>query len=1113
MRAYLFLGFLSAAIGLYLPGEASATSAIGMDAPGIDPPQRLAGLADFFESLDKRGVSPPPKGPSKQSGSAGTAKTTGSGSLSSYGLSRDDNRRIQQALTDLGYSPGPIDGLPGEETKTAIRRYQEDHNLLTTGSPSLELLEHMELRIEARNQQSTAAVGQDADVSTSISADGTDNSQDPGQSVRHGSTSEASLTGVARPDGQVAYTGKATRDGGWALTAAAAPPEPAKKPIIYTPEKNDPERKAILDALRRTYAKNVVFLVHYLKVSGDWAWARVTATVDGQPDYEPQSGLVRRVRGKWTEVASLDQSGDCDDEPVCSDDKRTGVCAFMAVCSDRGQEKLYAQLKKRFAGLPLEIIEGYSLTALSSASNKAATQTAPTTKTPVQALVTENAPNLIKRIAEALPYASLSSYIYGCKQRCSQYCDRSGRWLPLLDSRDLPQAADALLTNTQSNTANSTEPVRREDQFKGFHAAAFRNVKTNEIAIVYEGTSDLHDLQDWKANLGQPFLKPSQYSRAIEFAQEVETRFCSATKDCESRVVLTGHSLGGGLAQYTAIKLGRKAYIFNGAGLWDSTAGNVDTTIAARAKIIHYRSKGYKFGYRLGADFVPFTGVQFSEETIDIPITLPLWAWDTITVGVITHNMARLRDHMLSMVLAHSGTSASSSQTEIRSSPTEAAQSSAVTAGSSAGKPQTELNASTRSIVKDILDAYGSDLKRINLVADHADYAVLAWAAYSDFDALKLAKERGWAPIQSLANENLTFGAIAATLFASDRGDRVIAYSKADPDPIFLLEQRRGNYVSESDIAAARTAGAREVARDHCEAAFVGHTLGGQLAQIAHLETGRHAVGFNSTPPSGEELKTFAGSTWDLSDNLIRFRSPSDPDTSSDVKRYITVANISPASDGLLSKVVNADYGRSISVLAQAMQNVRLARDEGWIDAYLRESAISTAKVDPKSNDAGHEWGPGIVPDSSIDFSRNLCAGKEIRSCVTDLGVAQEAISFSTAVEGNLTGDEFATEFLELGKVDLARMWNYRYELETPLLINGAPPIIAPTHADNLQRAFTDGASKKFLARYPQAAAWRLGVPGHRLLPEGGQRFVIATTLTDFCRACPTIGGAVTQCH
>lgn len=52
--------------------------------------------------------------------------------------------RVQRRLTDLGYQPGPIDGLMGPRTRGAIRRFQADAGLPTDGRISKKLLALLE---------------------------------------------------------------------------------------------------------------------------------------------------------------------------------------------------------------------------------------------------------------------------------------------------------------------------------------------------------------------------------------------------------------------------------------------------------------------------------------------------------------------------------------------------------------------------------------------------------------------------------------------------------------------------------------------------------------------------------------------------------------------------------------------------------------------------------------------------------------------------------------------------------------------------------------------------------------------------------------------------------
>lgn len=55
--------------------------------------------------------------------------------------------RVQGGLAQLGYHPGPVDGVMGPQTAEAIRDYQRDHGLLIDGRPTAQLADHIEQRI------------------------------------------------------------------------------------------------------------------------------------------------------------------------------------------------------------------------------------------------------------------------------------------------------------------------------------------------------------------------------------------------------------------------------------------------------------------------------------------------------------------------------------------------------------------------------------------------------------------------------------------------------------------------------------------------------------------------------------------------------------------------------------------------------------------------------------------------------------------------------------------------------------------------------------------------------------------------------------------------------
>jgi hypothetical protein len=63
-------------------------------------------------------------------------------------------RFIQNALTNLRYEPGPIDGKLGSRTASAIRVYQRDSNLVPDGLPSVKLLRHLRGQLGELGQQS-----------------------------------------------------------------------------------------------------------------------------------------------------------------------------------------------------------------------------------------------------------------------------------------------------------------------------------------------------------------------------------------------------------------------------------------------------------------------------------------------------------------------------------------------------------------------------------------------------------------------------------------------------------------------------------------------------------------------------------------------------------------------------------------------------------------------------------------------------------------------------------------------------------------------------------------------------------------------------------------------
>jgi peptidoglycan hydrolase-like protein with peptidoglycan-binding domain len=55
------------------------------------------------------------------------------GNQASGQWSRDDVRRVQEALKDKGHDPGAIDGVMGPRTQQALRAFQSAQNIQATG--------------------------------------------------------------------------------------------------------------------------------------------------------------------------------------------------------------------------------------------------------------------------------------------------------------------------------------------------------------------------------------------------------------------------------------------------------------------------------------------------------------------------------------------------------------------------------------------------------------------------------------------------------------------------------------------------------------------------------------------------------------------------------------------------------------------------------------------------------------------------------------------------------------------------------------------------------------------------------------------------------------------
>ncbi len=140
---------------------------------------------------------------SRSSGSAASS-TSRSDMGSSASMDRETVRQVQQALQSKGHNPGPIDGVMGPRTRSALQAYQRANNL--TGAKGLDQQTMSSLGVQASAGSSAGGSGSMAGGSTSGSSAGGSGSSAGGS----GSTSGGTGGSMSRPDTGSGTTGGTT---------------------------------------------------------------------------------------------------------------------------------------------------------------------------------------------------------------------------------------------------------------------------------------------------------------------------------------------------------------------------------------------------------------------------------------------------------------------------------------------------------------------------------------------------------------------------------------------------------------------------------------------------------------------------------------------------------------------------------------------------------------------------------------------------------------------------------------------------------------------------------------------------------------------------------------
>lgn len=104
----------------------------------------------------------------------------------------------------------------------------------------------------------------------------------------------------------------------------------------------------------------------------------------------------------------------------------------------------------------------------------------------------------------------------------------------------------------------------------GFSATVFKDTNTNEYVIAFRGSNDMQDIRDdlimgatSTGLLGDVTNK--QFKEAFAFASEQIARIQAQNPD--AKISITGHSLGGSLAQAVGAKLNMQTITFNAYGV------------------------------------------------------------------------------------------------------------------------------------------------------------------------------------------------------------------------------------------------------------------------------------------------------------------------------------------------------------------------------------------------------------------------------------------------------------------------------------------------------------------------------------------------------------------
>ena len=120
---------------------------------------------------------------------------------------------------------------------------------------------------------------------------------------------------------------------------------------------------------------------------------------------------------------------------------------------------------------------------------------------------------------------------------------------------------DSILTKQWVHLGNIYKNIKLDDEKSGLQAALYKKLgDVPQYVYAIAGTRGL-DQKDWQANFEQVVGFSKQYDQAGKIAERL------ARELGNQRLLMVGHSKGGGQAAYCALRTGCQAITFNPAGL------------------------------------------------------------------------------------------------------------------------------------------------------------------------------------------------------------------------------------------------------------------------------------------------------------------------------------------------------------------------------------------------------------------------------------------------------------------------------------------------------------------------------------------------------------------